>query len=178
MFCYIKYAEWDEVQQVEFFSKATSVISKFSNIKCTIPENKILLVNPNCYIKILIDYVAEQVKFDFDCASLDFCNENGELLKVNDMKPCDYAINVMHAQKTYIVVKCFRNEEGIIKSIEPLLFKYSKEYTDVLPRLKKYMSSRKHLERKKKGIDDLGRAGRTVGVRKDHLKTIFLEVLQ
>lgn len=39
------------------------------------------------------------------------------------------------------------NEEGIIKSIEPLLFKYSKEYTDVLPRLKKYMSSRKHLER-------------------------------
>ncbi|GJQ65453.1 hypothetical protein Trydic_g7558 [Trypoxylus dichotomus] len=164
MFCYIKYAEWEGGKCDEGSLHRLGPGSIRSLImKNTLQENKTLLINPNCYIRILIDYIAEIVKFDFKSASFDLCNENGELLRVDEMEPCESATKVLMFQKTYIVVKCFRNDDGIIKSLEPLLYKNSREYFDVKSRLKKYISSstKKMSDKKKRNSDEIMKFNRT-----------------
>lgn len=90
MFCYIKYAGKTcicsnipqshisviEQEDIKKDSTSTSLANSSlgqglggmhrTNSKLNLRENKTLLVNPNCYTKILIDYVMDEINFDKD----------------------------------------------------------------------------------------------------------------
>ncbi|XP_071051021.1 uncharacterized protein [Onthophagus taurus] len=68
-----------------------------------IEENRTLMVNSDCPIQILIDYLATEMGFD-KTRGFDFCNSDGDLIGINDLQKWENAKYIMPPDKTYIIV--------------------------------------------------------------------------
>lgn len=100
-------------------------------------ENKKMLFNPNCPIQLLLEYLCTEIGLD---RSLDFdlCDmSTGETVNIKEMHLWSYATNILKAQQSYVFIVFEKDSLGTYKVLEPLLNKQSKQYADVLLRLKR-----------------------------------------
>lgn len=106
MYCVIRYSESKGECNENYSLKNTPQIKSDT----VIGENKELLINPNCYIKILIEYIANQIDLATNC--FDLCDENGQLKKIKTHPPNMYATNILKYKETYYIVVCECNSQN------------------------------------------------------------------
>ncbi|CAG9822699.1 unnamed protein product [Phaedon cochleariae] len=112
MYCYIKYIDYKDIQPSEFI--------------CTAIENKQLLFNPDCYIRIILDYVYGEVGIPNEIQNkFDFATEKGKVLKINDYPPNVIGLEIFTDKETYYIV--YWDDDNQIK---PMLGGASREITE------------------------------------------------
>ncbi|KAK5649527.1 hypothetical protein RI129_000556 [Pyrocoelia pectoralis] len=134
MFCIIQYLD---STQDEDKDETISMIHPPPSITSIKEENKELLINPNCPVQILLDYIYEKIGID-KTIEYDICEvDTAELLNIKDLSPTSYATAVMKPKQTYVLVSVERDQCGQVLGYEPLLGKQTKLWSDVVVRIKK-----------------------------------------
>lgn len=132
MYCFIKYTVPDPTLPLITESMG-SIFSRVSNIKVDYKE---LIVNPNCHVQILLDYICAQIPLEKN-GNFDFCDGTGILTYIQDLKPYDYATDVLRPLETYYIVLFEKDINGTVVNIEILLDKKSKVYTELLYKIRR-----------------------------------------
>ncbi|XP_017329020.1 uncharacterized protein CXorf65 homolog isoform X1 [Ictalurus punctatus] len=80
-------------------------------------DNEQFLVNTNCSIICLLQYVRSKLKLT-DTDLVDLCDERGALLSLSGHRQ-GYASQILTPRKTYIICTINRSSEGAYVSITP-----------------------------------------------------------
>lgn len=118
MYCIIKYYDYQKFLTQDYSE------SYLMSSRTNLAENNEALINPNCYLQILIEYIYEFTKIDPNglflthqrerinilfAVTIDLCDDSGRLLKLKSFKPNSYATDLLKFEQIYYVVLC----EGI-----------------------------------------------------------------
>lgn len=100
MYCVIRYSLHVNECNESNVSKNSSQIRTDVNVN----DNKELLINPNCYVQILIEYIINEI--DLQMNPFDLCDNDGQLKKINTYPPNTYATDILNYRDIYYVVMC------------------------------------------------------------------------
>ncbi|XP_017769417.1 PREDICTED: uncharacterized protein CXorf65 homolog [Nicrophorus vespilloides] len=160
MFCFIKFSTSPDynVSNVDIsVSRAAFSVQKVpdyreSRLTYSMPgKNRLLMVNPDCYIQILLNYIYEETKLDANVL-FDLCDENGELLGVHDLQPYESATKVLKNKQIYMIVIYEKDENNFFVKLEPMLNKITKQDSEFFMRLFRNVSHRKLVEKSMRGV--------------------------
>nr|CAH7741941.1 unnamed protein product [Callosobruchus chinensis] len=112
MYCYIKY-----ITHVEFL-----VLEENEYLEDQLKENRILVVNPDCMVGVLLDYIFNEAKINKSIKhDFDLCTEKGKVLGLHSYPPETNASDMLKDKAIYYIVYSENNE------LKPLLSRLSQE---------------------------------------------------
>ncbi|XP_074030747.1 uncharacterized protein [Leptinotarsa decemlineata] len=117
MYCLIKYIHYKDFQ---------SIINLKGTENLEI-DNKQLLVNPDCFIGIILEYVYEQIGVIAEVRdNIDFATDKGKLLQVNNFPSETNGQQIFNDKMTYYLIN-YHNKE-----LCPVLSPTSKEFEEFM----------------------------------------------
>lgn len=103
-------------------------------------RNDTVMINSDCYVQILIDYVHELLDIDKH-VNVDLCDESGTMLRLQELKPHESAMSRLEARKTYNLMSI---EWDPVKlqyiAVTPLISPITPKDTDLIQKLSRYPS--------------------------------------
>ncbi|XP_018571887.1 uncharacterized protein LOC108911431 [Anoplophora glabripennis] len=132
---YIDLNTFEETKDVDAYniSDLTDDAKRAINV-----QNKELIVNPDCFIAIIIDYVFAAVGIGDDIRTkFDIITSQGKPLTVHSYPPTSSGLNIFIDGEQYYVAFC---DMGVTK---PLLSKTSQEYFDLIEGRKRKVKTKK-----------------------------------
>ncbi|KAF7265494.1 uncharacterized protein LOC143206539 [Rhynchophorus ferrugineus] len=127
MFFFLKYID------IEMYQKQEE-----KNVEISNNGNKTLLINPNCPIGIIKDYLQNQLLIPDD-QPFDLCTEKGKQIKLNEISVIESGLEILKEREIYYVILP-NNLDETPSILTPLLSKQSKEYSDFMLLQKKRSS--------------------------------------
>ncbi|CAG9765079.1 unnamed protein product [Ceutorhynchus assimilis] len=96
-------------------------------------ENKFLLINPDCPIGILRDYISSQLQLQDDQAeNFELCTEKATLLDTRNAPPTQQGIDILKNNETYYIVFLPAGLGERPKLLTPLLGHFTSEYLEFM----------------------------------------------
>ncbi|KAG5876195.1 hypothetical protein JTB14_001938 [Gonioctena quinquepunctata] len=126
MHCFIKYMNYEDFK----------ISSSHDSLETTtVLGNKHLIINPDCFLGIILEYIYKEVGIPVEKRALfDIASEKGKLLKVNEHAPDTNGQQIFTEKMTYYIVCCEDNQ------FIPVLSPSSKELEEVMTSRRKRSS--------------------------------------
>ncbi|XP_050298163.1 uncharacterized protein LOC126737345 [Anthonomus grandis grandis] len=106
-------------------------------------ENKTLLINPDCPIGIIRDYIATNLQFsEEETGRFDLSTEKAILLNIQRKPPTECGLEFLINMETYYIILPSENgQQDSSKLLIPLLNRFSKEYLEFMAQQRRRSSS-------------------------------------
>ncbi|KAL1505696.1 hypothetical protein ABEB36_005201 [Hypothenemus hampei] len=132
MFCTIIYICFDEFQCNELSNETPD----------DKPENKNLLINPDCPIGLIRDYITNNLRLSGEIAeNYELCSLKATLLDTRQCSPTTCGLDILTNKETYYIALPNENPENS-KLIIPLLNQCSSEFLEFLSIQRRKSSSK------------------------------------
>ncbi|KAL0901980.1 hypothetical protein ABMA27_007117 [Loxostege sticticalis] len=128
MFIYVAYKDGPELSHIRRRSSEQDVSLE-----------KTLLVNPNCPIRIMLEYIRKKCKLG-SFTQFDLCDESGGLMGLFNMPTYAYATEQFEHKKTYYII-VLKTESDKRLSVLPQLNHENRIYIDLKNRVKKFLAT-------------------------------------
>nr|CAD7447614.1 unnamed protein product [Timema bartmani] len=137
------------IHKSQLLEKVKSLLKRAAMKEKTLQEQeKEILVNPNCPVRVMVDYIRsvmnesnlnQVTNTDFE---IDLCDENGSLKNLQEIPPWTNGIdaNLFTPRLTYIVVVFERDEEGGLVKPMPLVARSSRQYNDLIAKIRRQLN--------------------------------------
>ncbi|XP_063357978.1 uncharacterized protein LOC134647554 [Cydia amplana] len=102
-------------------------------------QEKTLLVNPDCPVRIMLEYIRKQCKLG-SFTAFDLCDESGRLLGLFNMETYAYATGRFEHKKVYYII-VLKAESDRLLTILPQLNKENRFYEELKQRVKAFISA-------------------------------------
>ncbi|CAH0405578.1 unnamed protein product [Chilo suppressalis] len=102
-------------------------------------QEKILLVNPNCPVRIMLEYIRKKCRLG-SFTQFDLCDESGVLLGLFNLPTYSYATAQFEHKKAYYVI-VVRTETDKRLSVLPQLNHENRLYEDLKNRVKRFLAT-------------------------------------
>ncbi|XP_046974198.1 uncharacterized protein LOC124540543 [Vanessa cardui] len=109
-----------------------------SSSEVDLSVEKLLLVNPNCPVRIMLEYIRKKCRLGV-FTHFDLCDENGILKGLFSMPTYVYATDQFEHKKTYYVI-VIKQESDKRLSVLPQINHENKIYLDLKTKLQKYLA--------------------------------------
>ncbi|XP_059058420.1 uncharacterized protein LOC131851875 [Achroia grisella] len=126
MFIYIAYKDSPELSSF----RRTSTDADLS-------VEKTLLVNPNCPVRIMLEYIRKKCKLGI-YTNFDLCDESGGLMGLFNLPSYAYATDQFAHKKTYYVIVIKQENEKRV-SVLPQLNRENRIYLELKARVKRFL---------------------------------------
>uniref|UniRef100_A0A2A4JY97 Uncharacterized protein n=1 Tax=Heliothis virescens TaxID=7102 RepID=A0A2A4JY97_HELVI len=130
MFIYIAYKDTPELSSLRVRSNTEAVDTSVE---------KILLVNPNCPVRIMLEYIRKKCRLGI-FTQFDLCDESGILKGLFSLQTYAYATDQFEHKNTYYVI-VLKIESDKRYTVLPQLNHENRLYFDLRLRVKKYLVS-------------------------------------
>ncbi|CAG4989062.1 unnamed protein product [Colias eurytheme] len=128
MFIFVAYKDSPELSSMHKRSSETDL-----------SVEKTLLVNPNCPVRIMLEYIRKKCKFAI-FTQFDLCDETGTLKGLFNMPTYAYATDQFEHKKTYYLIVIRMDNDRRI-SIYPQLNRENKMYEELKNKVKTHMTT-------------------------------------
>ncbi|XP_063394792.1 uncharacterized protein LOC134679821 [Cydia fagiglandana] len=102
-------------------------------------QEKTLLVNPDCPVRIMLEYIRKQCKLG-SFTAFDLCDESGRLLGLFNLETYEYATDWFEHKKIYYII-VLRLETDRQLTILPQLNQENRFYEELKQRVKTFISA-------------------------------------
>ncbi|CAK1544371.1 unnamed protein product [Leptosia nina] len=126
MFIFVAYKDTPELSTVRFRSSETDL-----------SEEKTLLVNPDCPVRIMLEYIRKKCRLGI-FTRFDLCDESGALKGLFNMPTYAYATDQFEHKRTYYLI-VLKMEQDKRMSVLPQLNHDNVRYEELKNKVKIYM---------------------------------------